>query len=74
MKAVRSDLSIYIGSVEVYYLAFPRYDRPYQLSAFCQERLAAALKIATEVAERFTQDGRDSATPQELIKAFNRSF
>lgn len=76
MKAERRDLSVYIGTTEVYYLAFPRFNGTYcsygTLDVTGRERLDDALNKAIEIAERFTQDGRHNATSVELQKAFNR--
>lgn len=76
MQASRRDLSVYIGETEVFYLGFPRFTGTHlsyaTLWPSCRERIDQALVTATEVAERFTQDGRENATSDELIKAFNR--
>jgi hypothetical protein len=70
MRAYIEGHSVYIDGVEVYYVAFPSIP----LNELQKECLAEALESAVEVAARFDADRRDDATPDTLIKAFQRTL
>lgn len=63
--------------VEVFCISFPRFTGTHcslsTLEDHQQERFGRAVDSAKEVADRMTTDGRD-ATPEEIKKAFNRTF
>lgn len=82
-EAMRRDLSIYVSGpdalfVEVYYLAFPRYEGAFctysSIIPFQRELLDQALKAAERVCERFELDCRDDLTEAVVKKCFDREW
>lgn len=80
-EAFRNGLQIYISGprifVEVYYIAFPRFNGSHctysNLVDDQRARLQSMLLVAEEIATRFNADQRDDVSNVIIKKAFNRS-